>query len=133
MITVYVMFFSWILISKQNSKQIMKTWVINKRSRLRHQFVISLLYIPTTLAFHKEPSYHLYYLMLPTNPHHSIPMSMKNCLFLFTKTKNDTATLKLQSHLNTMLTWFNKWRIKLNGSKSCHTTFTLQKKSFTRL
>ena len=37
-----------------------------------------------------------------------------------------TASLNLQLHLNLMSDWYDKWRIKINQSKSIHTTFTLK-------
>jgi hypothetical protein len=32
----------------------------------------------------------------------------------------------LQNHLSLMETWYNNWRIKVNQTKSNHTTFTLK-------
>lgn len=36
------------------------------------------------------------------------------------------ASLNLQNHLSLMETWYNNWRIKVNQTKSNHTTFTLK-------
>lgn len=36
------------------------------------------------------------------------------------------ASGNLQTNLNLILSWYSKWRIKLNHSKSIHTTFTLK-------
>jgi hypothetical protein len=33
------------------------------------------------------------------------------------------------NHLNTLQTWFEKWRIRINENKSCSITFTLRKSS----
>uniref|UniRef100_A0A2S2PXS8 Putative RNA-directed DNA polymerase n=1 Tax=Sipha flava TaxID=143950 RepID=A0A2S2PXS8_9HEMI len=49
-------------------------------------------------------------------------------LIAVNKDPNTTST-HLQSQLNGMHNWFLKWRVKLNESKSCHTTFTLYKKN----
>jgi hypothetical protein len=38
-----------------------------------------------------------------------------------------TAASDLQYHLNTLQTWFEKWRIRINENKSCSITFTLGK------
>lgn len=38
----------------------------------------------------------------------------------------NNSTLQLQQHLNQVQTWLNKWRIKVNESKSSHITFTLR-------
>jgi hypothetical protein len=38
-----------------------------------------------------------------------------------------TASLNLQEHLNNIEKWIKKWKIKVNGSKSSHITFTLRK------
>jgi hypothetical protein len=39
------------------------------------------------------------------------------------------AASDLQHHLNTLQTWVEKWRIRINEIKSCSITFTLQKRS----
>jgi hypothetical protein len=39
------------------------------------------------------------------------------------------AASDLQHHLNTLQTWFEKWRIRINENKSCSITFTLGKSS----
>jgi hypothetical protein len=39
------------------------------------------------------------------------------------------AASDLQHHLNTLQTWFEKWRIRINENKSCSITFTLRKSS----
>jgi hypothetical protein len=38
-------------------------------------------------------------------------------------------SLHLQYRLNTLQTWFEKWRIRINENKSCSITFTLKKSS----
>jgi len=35
------------------------------------------------------------------------------------------ASLNLQHHLNLLSNWYDNWRVKVNQSKSLHTTFTL--------
>jgi hypothetical protein len=37
------------------------------------------------------------------------------------------AASNLQHHLNTLQTWFEKWRRRINENKSCSITFTLRK------
>lgn len=49
-------------------------------------------------------------------------------LFIFIHENYDTASLQLQSHLNTLISWLNKRKIKLNESKSCHATIVLREK-----
>jgi hypothetical protein len=39
------------------------------------------------------------------------------------------AASDLQYHLNTLQTWFEKWRIGINENKSCSIIFTLRKSS----
>jgi hypothetical protein len=39
------------------------------------------------------------------------------------------AASDLQYHFNTLQTWFEKWRIRINENKSCSMTFTLRKSS----
>ncbi|KAF0771950.1 ribosome biogenesis protein TSR3 isoform X1 [Aphis craccivora] len=36
------------------------------------------------------------------------------------------ARQQIQTHLNTLLSWFNKWRIKINETKSSLITFSLR-------
>jgi hypothetical protein len=43
--------------------------------------------------------------------------------------KTRRAASVLQHHLNTLQTWFEKWRIRINENKSCFITFTLLKSS----
>jgi hypothetical protein len=38
-----------------------------------------------------------------------------------------TATLHLQDHPNSIQKWLQKWRMKVNETKSTHITFTLRK------
>jgi hypothetical protein len=38
-----------------------------------------------------------------------------------------TASLSLQGHLNSIEKWLQKWRMKVNETKSTHITFTLRK------
>jgi hypothetical protein len=64
----------------------------------------------------------------PTNPStHVADYADDKILIAVNKDPNTTPT-HLQSHLNDMHNWFLKWRVKLNESKSCHTTFALRKK-----
>jgi hypothetical protein len=44
-------------------------------------------------------------------------------------THEDPASVKLQATLNKIDDWAKKWRIKINQSKSTHTTFTLSKQT----
>lgn len=37
-----------------------------------------------------------------------------------------SASLNLQHHLILMSNWYDKWRVKVNPSKSLHTSFTLR-------
>uniref|UniRef100_A0A2S2Q700 RNA-directed DNA polymerase from mobile element jockey n=1 Tax=Sipha flava TaxID=143950 RepID=A0A2S2Q700_9HEMI len=37
-----------------------------------------------------------------------------------------SASLNLQHHLNLLSNWYDNWRVKVNQSKSLHTTFTLR-------
>jgi len=39
-----------------------------------------------------------------------------------------TFNLFLSSHLNKLESWYQKWKVKINKSKSCHVTFTLKRK-----
>jgi hypothetical protein len=39
------------------------------------------------------------------------------------------AASDLEHHLNTLQTWFEKWRIRINENKHCSITFTLGKSS----
>jgi hypothetical protein len=39
------------------------------------------------------------------------------------------AASDLQHHLNTLKNWLEKWRIRINESKSCSITFALRKSS----
>ncbi|VVC24168.1 Reverse transcriptase domain [Cinara cedri] len=38
----------------------------------------------------------------------------------------NTASLNLQHHFNLLSNWYDNWRVKVNQSKSLHTTFTLR-------
>jgi hypothetical protein len=40
-----------------------------------------------------------------------------------------TASINLQEHLNKLQSWFTKWRIKVNETKSVHVTFTMKRQT----
>jgi hypothetical protein len=40
-----------------------------------------------------------------------------------------TTSMKLQATINKIADWANKWRIKINQSKSMHITFTIHKQT----
>jgi hypothetical protein len=45
----------------------------------------------------------------------------------------NTATTNLQTHLDTIVNWTNKWRLKINENKSTLVTFTLWKGNIPQL
>ena len=65
----------------------------------------------------------------PSSPHTYDADYVDDKLLISIHENHDTASQQLQTHLNSLLPWYNKWRIKLNESKCCHTTFTLRKKN----
>jgi hypothetical protein len=48
---------------------------------------------------------------------------------LSVKEDSRRAASDLQHHLNSLKTWLEKWRIRINENKSCSITFTLRKSS----
>jgi hypothetical protein len=48
---------------------------------------------------------------------------------LSVKEDSRRAASDLQHHHNSLQTWFEKWRIRINENKSCSITFTLRKSS----
>ena len=64
---------------------------------------------------------------LPTSPDKSIGTFADDIAILTTNEDPERAALNLQHHLSALQNWFEKWRIRINGNKSCYITFTLQK------
>jgi len=65
----------------------------------------------------------------PSSPHTYVADYIDDKQLISIHKNHDTAFLQLQTHLDSLIPWYNKWRTKLNESKSCHTTFTLRKKN----
>jgi hypothetical protein len=69
--------------------------------------------------------YFLYTAVLPTSPESTTATFANDTAVLATDLAN--ASQKLQTVLAAVQNWFNKWKIKANGSKLVHVTFTTRR------
>jgi hypothetical protein len=68
----------------------------------------------------------LYTTDLPTSTGSTTAASANSIAVLATDSNPGTASQKLQTKLDIIQKWLNRWRIKANESKSAHLTFTTQ-------
>ncbi len=73
--------------------------------------------------------YLIYTADLPTSETVVTSTFADDTAFMATNKNPQTASRELQEHLYTVEGWLNKWRIKVNESKSVHVTFTLNKRT----
>jgi hypothetical protein len=73
--------------------------------------------------------YVLYTSDLPTSTKTTLETFADDTVILSVNENSRRATSDIQHHLNTLQTWFEKWRIRINENKSCSITFTLRKSS----
>ena len=73
--------------------------------------------------------YMIYTADLPQHPSTVLASFADDKAILSTNEDPVTASLHLQEHLDSLQTWFRKWKIKVNPQKSVHITFTLRKNS----
>jgi hypothetical protein len=73
--------------------------------------------------------YVLYISDIPTSTNTTLGTFADDTVILSVNEDSRRAASDLQYHLNTLLTWFEKWLIRINENKSCSITFTLQKSS----
>jgi hypothetical protein len=59
----------------------------------------------------------------------SIVKILSDTVILSVNEDSRRAASDLQHHLNTLQTWFERWRIRINENKFCSMTFTLRKSS----
>lgn len=71
--------------------------------------------------------YLLYTADLPTSPHTHTSTFADDTAFLSIHKQPDLASQQLQKHIADLEKWLNKWKIKVNATKSVHITFTLRK------
>jgi len=62
----------------------------------------------------------------PTTPNTTVADYADDKVILSIHNDPIIASSNLQSHLNLQSKWYEKWRVKVNHSKSVHTTFTLR-------
>ncbi|KAL4083691.1 hypothetical protein QTP88_029007 [Uroleucon formosanum] len=70
--------------------------------------------------------YNVYAADQPTSPTTSVAEFADDKAIISVHEDSHIASLNLQNHLDLMSVWYNKWRVKVNQSKSIHTTFTLR-------
>ena len=70
--------------------------------------------------------YNLFASDQPTSPNTLVADYADDKLIISTNENPVVASHNLQNHLSLMEIWYNNWRIKVNQSKSIHTTFTLK-------
>ncbi|KAL4127024.1 hypothetical protein QTP88_011222 [Uroleucon formosanum] len=70
--------------------------------------------------------YIIYTSDLPTSEKTTIGTYADDTALLSTADDHITASLQLQSHIDTLSKWFTKWKIKVNESKSSFVTFALR-------
>jgi hypothetical protein len=73
--------------------------------------------------------YVLYTSGLPTSTNTTLGTFADDTVILSVNEDSRRPASDLQDHLNTLQTWFEKWRIRINENKSCSITFTLRKSS----
>ncbi|VVC46558.1 Reverse transcriptase domain, partial [Cinara cedri] len=70
--------------------------------------------------------YNIYAADQPTSPNTAVAEFADDKAIISIHDNPHTASHNLQLHLDLMADWYKKWRIKVNQSKSLHTTFTLR-------
>jgi hypothetical protein len=70
--------------------------------------------------------YVLYTSDLPTSTNTTLGTFADDIVILSVNEDSRRAASDLQYHPNTLQTWFEKWRIRINENKSCSTTCTLR-------
>jgi len=71
--------------------------------------------------------YNIYAADQPTSPKTSVAEFADDKAIITIHEDPISASLNFQHHLNLMANWYDKWRVKVNQSKSLHTTFTLRR------
>lgn len=77
--------------------------------------------------------YILYTADLPTSKDITTTTFADDTAILYTHQNRLTAKRELQSHINKIETWSNNWGIKINEEKSAHITFTLKKRTCSKV
>lgn len=70
--------------------------------------------------------YNVYAADQPTSPTTSVAEFADDKAIISVHEDPHIASLSLQNHLDLMSVWYDKWRVKVNQSKSIHSTFTLR-------
>lgn len=70
--------------------------------------------------------HHLYTADQPTTPYTSVAEFADDKIIYTSQNDLYTAKLYLQNHLNSLSSWYTKWKIKINNEKSSHITFSLR-------
>jgi hypothetical protein len=70
--------------------------------------------------------YNVYAADKPTSPTTSVAEFADDKAIISVHKDPHIASLNLQNHLDLMSVWYDKWRVKVNQTKSIHTTFTLR-------
>jgi len=70
--------------------------------------------------------YNIYASDHPITPHTQVADYADDKVIISTSPDPTTASSHLQNHLCLMEDWYTKWRLKINQTKSVHTTFTLR-------
>jgi hypothetical protein len=73
--------------------------------------------------------YLLYTAHLPTSPESTTATFANDTVVLATDSQQAIASHKLRTNLSAIRKWFKKWRMKANGSKSFHVTFTTRRET----
>jgi hypothetical protein len=73
--------------------------------------------------------YGLYTSDLPTSTNTTLETFADDTVILSVNEDSRRVASNLQHHLNTLRTWFEKWRIRINENKSCSITYTIRKSS----
>jgi hypothetical protein len=73
--------------------------------------------------------YVLYTSDLPTSTNTTLGLFADDTVILSVNGDSRRAASELQHYLNTLQTWFEKWRVRINENKSSSITFTLRKSS----
>ena len=71
--------------------------------------------------------YSVYKAVILLHPHNTVATFTDDKVILSKNADPVLASFYLQKHLNSLLTWFRKWKAQINTQNSVHVTFTLRR------